>query len=85
MRKYFGHKTPFLDQRLYYILSKGKKNTRIFMDDLIENLYLPLFESPPIVKANIMFKMLDFDEDGYLHASDLVVAQQYIDELSDFG
>ena len=55
------------------------------MDDLIENLYMPLFESPPIVKANIMFKMLDFDDDGYLHASDLVMAQQYIEELSDFG
>ena len=55
------------------------------MNDFIQNLYLPLFESPPIVKANIMFKMLDFDDDGYLHASDLVIAQQYIDELSDFG
>ena len=29
--------------------------------------------------------MLDFDDDGYLHASDLVEAQEFIDELSDFG
>ena len=32
-----------------------------------------------------MFRMLDFDADGYLHASDIVEAQQFIDELSDFG
>ena len=32
-----------------------------------------------------MFKMLDFDDDNYLHASDLVEAQEIIDELSDFG
>lgn len=32
-----------------------------------------------------MFKMLDFDDDGYLHASDLVNAQAYCDELSEFG
>ena len=42
------------------------------MIDFVENFYIPLFDSPPIVKASIMFKMLDFDEDGYLHASDLV-------------
>ena len=55
------------------------------MNDLVENLYIPLFESPPIVKASFMFKMLDFDGDGYLHASDLVRAQELIDEISDFG
>ena len=32
-----------------------------------------------------MFRLLDFDNDGYLHASDLVEAQEYIDEVSDFG
>ena len=32
-----------------------------------------------------MFRMLDFYNDGYLHASDLVQAQQLNDELSDFG
>ena len=46
---------------------------------------MPLFEKPPIVKASFMFKMLDFDDDNYLHASDLVEAQEIIDELSDFG
>ena len=55
------------------------------MEDLIEQLYLPLFEKPPIDKANFMFRLLDFDNDGYLHASDLVEAQEYIDEVSDFG
>ena len=42
------------------------------MNDFVEHFYIPLFESPPVVKANFMFKMLDFDNDGYLHASDLV-------------
>ena len=42
------------------------------MSDFVDNFYYPMFESPPVVRANIMFKMLDFDEDGYLHASDLV-------------
>lgn len=42
------------------------------MDDFIENFYKPLFEGAPVVKANFMFRMLDFDDDGYLHASDLV-------------
>ena len=37
------------------------------------------------MKANFMFRMLDFDGDGYLHASDLVQAQQFVDELSNFG
>ena len=46
---------------------------------------MPLFEKPPIDKANFMFRLLDFDNDGYLHASDLVEAQEYIDEVSDFG
>lgn len=32
-----------------------------------------------------MFKMLDFDEDGYLHASDLVKAQEFCDDMSEFG
>ena len=32
-----------------------------------------------------MFKLLDFDNDGYLHASDLVQAQQFVEEESDFG
>ena len=85
LRKYFGHKTTFLDKRLYHILSNGKPNKRIYFDDFIENFYIPLFEAPPIVKANFMFRMLDFDGDGYLHASDLVTAQEYFDEMSDFG
>lgn len=55
------------------------------MSDFVEEFYVPLFDSPPVVKASFMFRMLDFDDDGYLHASDLVQAQQYIDELSDFG
>ena len=32
LHKYFGHKTLFLDERLYYMLSKGQKNTRIYFD-----------------------------------------------------
>jgi Ca2+-binding EF-hand superfamily protein len=40
----------------------------------VEKFYKPLFEESPIIKAQFMFKMLDFDEDGYLHASDLVEA-----------
>ena len=48
LKKYFGHKTSFLDERLYYILAKGFKNRRVYMDDLIEQLYIPLFEAPPI-------------------------------------
>lgn len=75
LKKYFGHKTPLLDERLYHILAKGYKNRRIYMDDFVEQFYIPLFESPPIVKANFMFKILDFDDDGYLHASDLVEVQ----------
>lgn len=85
LKKYFGHKTNFLDARLYHVLSKGQVNRRIYFDQFIDNFYYPLFEHPPIVKASFMFKMLDFDNDGYLHASDLVQAQEFIDELSDFG
>lgn len=85
LSRYFGHRTTFLDARLYHVLTNGQKNKRIYMNDLIENLYIPLFESPPIIKASFMFKMLDFDQDGYLHASDLTQTQEIIDELSDFG
>ena len=85
LRRYFGHKTTFLDARLYYMLSDGQKHKRIYFDDFIEKFYTPLFNSANMVKANFMFQMLDFDEDGYLHASDLVQAQQYVDEMSDFG
>lgn len=74
LSKYFGHKTTLLDQRLYYVLSEGQKNKRIFMDQFIGRFYVPLFESKPIVKAQFMFDLLDFDGDGYLHASDLVQA-----------
>ena len=73
-----------MDARLYTLLAKGEKNKRIYMDQFIENFYVPLFDSPPIVKAQFMFKMLDFDGDGYLHAYDLVEAQKLVDELSDF-
>ena len=55
------------------------------MDDFIKHFYVPLFEAVPMIKAQFMFKVLDFDCDGYLHASDLVQAQHYVDELSDFG
>ena len=85
LKKYFGHKTNFLDARLYSVLSDGQVNRRIYFDEFIEKFYIPLFEKPPIVKANFMFKMLDIDGDGYLHASDLVECQDIIDELSDFG
>ena len=85
LKKYFGHKTNFLDARLYSVLSDGQVNRRIYFDQFIEQFYIPLFEKPPIVKANFMFKMLDIDGDGYLHASDLVEVQDIIDELSDFG
>ena len=54
------------------MLSEGQKHKRIYFDDFIEKLYTPLFNSANMVKANFMFQMLDFDEDGYLHASDLV-------------
>ena len=85
LSRYFGHKTTFLDARFYHILTNGQKNKRIYMNDFVESFYVPLFDSPPVVKAGFMFKMLDFDDDGYLHASDLVQAQQFVDELSDFG
>jgi len=55
------------------------------MDEFIEGFYTPLFDSAPIIKAQFMFRLLDFDNDGILHASDLVQAQQFVDELSDFG
>ena len=32
-----------------------------------------------------MFKLLDFDNDGYLHASDMIQTQEHIDPESDFG
>lgn len=70
---------------MYLLLSEGEKNKRIYFDDFIKNFYVPLFDSVPIVKAKFMFKILDFDGDGYLHASDLVQAQQFVDELSEFG
>ena len=85
VRKYFGHKTHFLDERLYYVIADGQKNRRIYLDEFIQKFYMPLWEAPPIQKAKIMFRMLDFDNDGILHASDLVTAQEYFDELSDFG
>ena len=51
LNKYFGHKTTLLDQRLYYLLANGQKNKRIYFDQFIESFYVPLFDSPPIVKA----------------------------------
>lgn len=85
LKRYFGHKTLLLEARLYHILAEGKSNRRIYMETFVEKFYKPLFEEPPIIKAQFMFKMLDFDNDGYLHASDLVHAQTYCDELSEFG
>ena len=85
LKKYFTHKSPLLEARLYHILADGKLNKRIYMIDFIEKFYRPLFEEPPLVMANFMFRILDFDGDGYLHASDLVQAQSYCDELSEFG
>ena len=75
LRKYFGHETKFLDKRLYKILAQGQKNVRIFFDDFVEQFYTPLFNSPPIEKAIFMFRLLDFDNDGYLDARDLDKAQ----------
>lgn len=74
LHKYFGHKTLFLDERLYFMLSNGQKNVRIYFDQFISNFYTPLYKSSPIARARFIFRMLDFDEDGYLHASDLVTA-----------
>jgi len=44
------------------------------MDDFVNYFYIPLFESPPVVKASFMFRMLDFDDDGFLHARDITDA-----------
>ena len=85
LKLYFGHKTTFLDERLYHVLSDGQFGKRIYFDIFVEKFYKPLFEESPIIKAQFMFKMLDFDGDGYLHASDLVEAQSYCDEMSEFG
>ena len=32
LKKYFGHKTNFLDARLYSVLSDGQVNRRIYFD-----------------------------------------------------
>ena len=86
LSKYYGHKTDFLNARLYYVLSNGKACKRIFIDDFIENFYVPLWESEdPLDRARFIFKLMDFDGDGYLHASDLVRTQEVIDTESDFG
>ena len=85
LKRYFGHKTTFLEARLYSVLSRGQTNRRIYFDQFIDEFYTPLFEKTPIVKADFMFRMLDFDGDGILHAHDLVQAAEFIDELSDFG
>ena len=58
---------------------------RIYFDDFIDQFYTPLFDSPPIEKALFMFRMLDFDNDGFLDARDLDKAQEFVDKQSDFG
>ena len=86
LSKYFGHKTDLLDDRLYIVLADGRPAKRIFIDDFIEKFYVPLWEDEdPLARARFMFKMLDYDGDGYLHASDLVRAQEAVDTGSDFG
>ena len=86
LSKYFGHRTDFLNERLYMMLSDGKPCRRIFIDDFIEKFYQPLWEADdPLARARFMFTMLDFDGDGYLLASDLVRALELIDGASDFG
>ena len=86
LSKYFGHKTDLLTARLYTVLGGGRTGKRIFVDDFIEQLYVPLWESEdPLARARLMFRMLDFDGDGYLHACDLVRAQELVDAGSDFG
>ena len=85
LRKYFGHETKFLDKRLYKILAQGQKNVRIYFEDFIQQFYTPLFDSPPIEKAIYLFRLLDFDNDGYLDARDLDKAEQFVDKQSDFG
>jgi hypothetical protein len=51
LKLYFGHKTLFLDARLYFILAEGKTNRRIYMDVFINKFYKPLFEEPQIIGA----------------------------------
>ena len=85
LRKYFGHETKFLDKRLYKILAQGQKNVRIYFEDFVQQFYTPLFDSPPIEKAIYLFRLLDFDNDGYLDARDLDKAEQFVDKQSDFG
>ena len=47
---------------------------------------MPLFESnDPLDRVKIIFKLMDFDDDGYLHPSDLINTQELIDPESDFG
>ena len=47
---------------------------------------MPLFESQDSLdRAKFMFKLMDFDNDGYLHASDMIQTQEHIDPESDFG
>ena len=73
LSKYFGHKTDLLNKRFYYVLSGGKSFQRIFLDDFLENFYMPLFESQDSFdRAKFMFRLMDFDNDGYLHASDMI-------------
>ena len=85
LKRWFGHKTLLFDARLYHVLTDGQTNRRMYFDEFREKFYKPMFEDVPLARANLMFKMLDFDGDGFLHASDLVEAATYCDELSTFG
>ena len=80
MPLYYGHKTDFLSERMYKILSDGVTLRRIYVTDFIKLFYFPLyFEDKNKSRNKFALDLLDLDGDGNISPKDLVHLEDMID------
>ena len=86
MPLYFGHKTDFLSERLYKLMSQGITLRRIYMIDFIKLFYFPLYyEDKNKSRNKFVLDLLDLDGDGNISPKDLVQLEDQIDPQSKAG
>lgn len=60
--KVFGYENPFWAKRLYFVVSNGIPNWRVYFPDYI-NIIKLLYFNDKVSNLSIMFKFLDSDND----------------------
>ena len=85
--EYFGHKVDFLGERLHGYLTDNCPLKKVYFADYLQKIYNPLNDwiVPQRDKMQIIFDLLDWDQDGILKGKDLLTTWRLVPHESKFG